>query len=68
MLQGCRPSRLSIAQVTPHRRGTRNAVNEYVNRVSEELERRGHEVLVLGSGDGVKRRLATDPVRHRPRP
>jgi predicted metal-dependent phosphoesterase TrpH len=53
--------RLSIAQVTPHRRGTRNSVNEYVNRVAEELERRGHEVLVLGSGDAVKRRLATTP-------
>jgi predicted metal-dependent phosphoesterase TrpH len=49
---------LSIAQVTPHRRGTRNPVNEYVRRASEELRRRGHEVLVLGSGDGVKRRLA----------
>ncbi len=50
--------RLSIAQVTPHRRGTPNAVNEYVNGVSGELRRRGHEVLVLGSGDGVKKRLA----------
>jgi predicted metal-dependent phosphoesterase TrpH len=49
---------LSIAQVTPHRRGTRNPVNEYVRRSSEALRRRGHEVLVLGSGDGVKRRLA----------
>jgi predicted metal-dependent phosphoesterase TrpH len=49
---------LSIAQVTPHRRATRNPVNEYVGRVSDELRRRGHEVLVLGSGDGVKRRLA----------
>jgi predicted metal-dependent phosphoesterase TrpH len=53
--------RLSIAQVTPHRRGTRNAVNEYVNRVSEELRRRGHEVDVVGSGDAVKKRLATTP-------
>jgi predicted metal-dependent phosphoesterase TrpH len=50
--------RLSIAQVTPHRRGTVNAVNEYVSRVSEELERRGHEVLTLGSGDPVKKTLA----------
>jgi predicted metal-dependent phosphoesterase TrpH len=50
--------RLSIAQVTPHRRATANAVNEYVLRVSEELERRGHEVVVLGSGDGVKAELA----------
>src|SRR6187551_1134436 len=53
--------RLSIVQVTPHRRGTPNAVNEYVNRVSEELGRRGHEVLVVGSGDAVKKRLATTP-------
>jgi predicted metal-dependent phosphoesterase TrpH len=50
---------LSIAQVTPHRRGTENAVNEYVSRLSEELERRGHEVLVLGSGDRVKKTLAS---------
>jgi predicted metal-dependent phosphoesterase TrpH len=53
--------RLSIAQVTPHRRGTVNAVNEYVKRVSEELGRRGHEVVVVGSGDAVKKRLATTP-------
>jgi predicted metal-dependent phosphoesterase TrpH len=51
--------RLSIAQVTPHRRGTRNKVNEYVARLSEELERLGHEVVFLGSGDSVKKRLAT---------
>jgi predicted metal-dependent phosphoesterase TrpH len=51
--------RLSIAQVTPHRRGTRNKVNEYVARLSEELERLGHDVLFLGSGDSVKKRLAT---------
>jgi predicted metal-dependent phosphoesterase TrpH len=50
--------RLSIAQVTPHRRGTRNPVNEFVARVSEALERRGHDVVLLGSGDGVKKRLA----------
>ncbi len=49
--------RLSIAQITPHRRGTRSPVNEFVNRVSAELARRGHEVVVLGSGDAVKKRL-----------
>jgi len=49
---------LSIAQVTPHRRGTRNAVNDYVTGVAGELTRRGHQVVVLGSGDGVKKRLA----------
>ncbi len=59
MLREVPPSHLSIAQVTPHRRGTKNAVNEYVSAVSEELEGRGHEVIVLGSGDSVKKRLAT---------
>ena len=29
---------LSIVQVTPYRRGTENPVNQYVERVSEELE------------------------------
>ena len=48
---------LSIAQVTPHRRGVANPVNEYVERVSEELRRRGHEVVVAGYGDRVKDRL-----------
>lgn len=49
---------LSIAQVTPHRRGTRNAVNEFVWRVSEQLERRGHEVTTVAAGESVKRLLA----------
>jgi len=48
---------LSIAQVTPHRRGVRNPVNEYVERVSAELRRRGHEVTALGYGDRVKERM-----------
>ena len=48
--------------MTPHRRGTRNKVNEYVARLSEELERLGHDVLFLGSGDSVKKRLATAPL------
>jgi predicted metal-dependent phosphoesterase TrpH len=52
------PERLSIAQVSPHRRGTPNRVNEFVRGVSERLERRGHEVLRIGSGDPVKRLLA----------
>jgi predicted metal-dependent phosphoesterase TrpH len=52
---------LSIAQVTPHRRSTRNPVNEYVNRVSEELENRGHDVAAFGSGDAIKKRLASTP-------
>ena len=49
--------KLSVAQVTPHRRGVRNPVNEYVERVSAELRRRGHEVTVLGYGDRVKEKL-----------
>jgi predicted metal-dependent phosphoesterase TrpH len=49
---------LSIAQVSPHRRTTRNAVNEFAGRVAEELERRGHEVLRVFAGDSVKRVLA----------
>ena len=55
--------RLSIAQVTPHRRTTRNPVNEYVRRVSEELERRGHRVALFGSGESVevKKRLGSTP-------
>ncbi len=52
---------LSIAQVTPHRRTTRNRVNEFAGRVSEELERRGHEVLRVFSGNSVKRLLGSDP-------
>jgi predicted metal-dependent phosphoesterase TrpH len=46
---------LSIAQVSPHRRGTRNHVNEFVGRVSGEFERRGHEVVRVFAGDSVKR-------------
>jgi predicted metal-dependent phosphoesterase TrpH len=48
---------LSIAQVTPHRRGTRSPVNEFVRRLSEELEGRGHEVMAIAAGESVKRRL-----------
>jgi predicted metal-dependent phosphoesterase TrpH len=54
--------RLSIAQITPYRRGVRNPVNEFVERVSEELERRGHEVLIAASGDRVKRLLGATPL------
>jgi predicted metal-dependent phosphoesterase TrpH len=53
---------LSIAQVTPHRRGTRNAVNEFVRRLSEELEGRGHEVLTVAAGESVKRRLGANSL------
>jgi predicted metal-dependent phosphoesterase TrpH len=52
---------LSIVQVTPHRRGTANPVNEFVGRVSEELERRGHEVRRVFAGDSTKRLLGSNP-------
>jgi predicted metal-dependent phosphoesterase TrpH len=56
------PEPLSIAQVSPHRRTTRNRVNEFVERTSEELERRGHQVMVAGSGDPVKKLLGSTPL------
>ena len=59
------PEHLAIVQVTPYRRGTANPVNEYVERVSVELVRRGHQVQIAGVGDGVKkllRRTAADIV------
>ncbi len=52
---------LSIAQVTPHRPGTANPVNEFVARVSGELERRGHEVRRFYAAEATKRPLAADP-------
>jgi predicted metal-dependent phosphoesterase TrpH len=45
---------LSIAQVSPFRRGAANPVTAYVDRLSAELERRGHEVLRAFTGDRVK--------------
>ncbi|HEY1855308.1 MAG TPA: glycosyltransferase [Solirubrobacterales bacterium] len=54
-------SPLSIAQVAP-RRGPRSGLPEYVSRLSVELERRGHRVTRLTTGDRVKRILG----RHRP--
>src|ERR1700709_649132 len=58
--------RLSIVQVTPHRRGTDNPVNRYIERVSAELERRGHSVLIAGVGDQVKKllRASTADIVH----
>jgi predicted metal-dependent phosphoesterase TrpH len=44
---------LSIAQVAP-RKGPRSLVPEYVDRLSAELMRRGHEVTRLTTGDRVK--------------
>jgi predicted metal-dependent phosphoesterase TrpH len=62
MLAPVSPAPLSIAQVSPHRRGTENRVNEFVRRVSEELEARGHEVLRIGAGDPVKRLLSSNEL------
>jgi len=48
---------LSIAQVFPVRRGGANPAARFAAAVSEELERRGHEVLRVKTGDPVKRLL-----------
>ncbi|MEX2105812.1 MAG: PHP domain-containing protein [Solirubrobacterales bacterium] len=53
---------LSIAQVSPNRRAPGNQVTEFVARVSEELERRGHEVLRISTGDPVKKLLGSKPL------
>ena len=60
------PEKLSIVQVTPHRRGTENEVNRYIERVSAELVRRGHQVQVAGVGDQVKKllRASTADIVH----
>jgi predicted metal-dependent phosphoesterase TrpH len=48
---------LSIAQVFPVRRGGPNEAALFAEAVSEELERRGHRVLRIRTGDPVKRML-----------
>jgi predicted metal-dependent phosphoesterase TrpH len=48
---------LSIAQVAPRRRAATDPASEFADRVSEELERRGHRVLRFTTGDSVKRPL-----------
>jgi predicted metal-dependent phosphoesterase TrpH len=55
------PDKLTIAQVSPHRRTARKPVNEFVARLSEELERRGHTVVRIGSAEPVKRPLTAQP-------
>jgi predicted metal-dependent phosphoesterase TrpH len=55
------PEPLTIAQVSPHRRSTRKPVNEFVARLSEELARRGHQVVRIGSAEPVKRPLNARP-------
>jgi predicted metal-dependent phosphoesterase TrpH len=54
---------LSIAQVFPVRRGAgANPAARFAAAVSEELERRGHEVLRVKTGDPVKRLLKSRPL------
>jgi predicted metal-dependent phosphoesterase TrpH len=53
---------LSIAQVAPRRRAGPDPAAEFVERVSEELERRGHRVLRFGTGDSVKRPLRSEQL------
>jgi predicted metal-dependent phosphoesterase TrpH/glycosyltransferase involved in cell wall biosynthesis len=42
---------LAIAQVSPHAWGTRHEINEFVGRTSEELTKRGHQVLILAPSE-----------------
>jgi predicted metal-dependent phosphoesterase TrpH len=51
------PEPLSIAQVFPVRRAGENPAANFARTVSDELERRGHEVLRVSTGDPVKRML-----------
>jgi predicted metal-dependent phosphoesterase TrpH len=53
---------LSIAQVFPVRRAGPNPAAQFAGAVSEELERRGHEVLRISTGDPVKRMLKSRPL------
>ncbi len=52
---------LSIAQISPFRRGVENPVNRFVGRLCEELEGRGHEIVRLATGEPVKRLLKSTP-------
>lgn len=50
---------LSIAQVAPRRRGGQESPPaEFAARLADELERRGHELLRVTTGDRVKRLFA----------
>ena len=53
---------LSIAQVFPVRRAGANPAAKFARAVSDELERRGHEVLRVSTGDPVKRMLKSRPL------
>jgi predicted metal-dependent phosphoesterase TrpH/glycosyltransferase involved in cell wall biosynthesis len=56
------PEPLSIAQVFPVRRAGENPAAKFARGVSDELERRGHEVLRVSTGDPVKRMLKSRPL------
>jgi predicted metal-dependent phosphoesterase TrpH len=58
------PEPLSIAQVFPVRRAGANPAAQFARAVSEELERRGHEVLRISTGDPVKRMLGRPDIIH----
>jgi glycosyltransferase involved in cell wall biosynthesis len=45
---------LAIAQVTPFAWEAANEVNQYVARVSDELARRGHRVLIIAPSESTK--------------
>ena len=51
------PEPLSIAQAFPVRRSGSNPAARFATAVAGELERRGHEVLRISTGDPVKRML-----------
>ncbi len=51
------PEPLSIAQVFPVRRGGTGEAARFATAVADELERRGHELLRVRTGDPVKRLL-----------
>jgi predicted metal-dependent phosphoesterase TrpH len=53
---------LSIAQVFPVRRSGANPAANFARALSEELERRGHEVLRISTGEPVKRLLKSRPL------
>jgi glycosyltransferase involved in cell wall biosynthesis len=45
------PERFSIAQVTPYAWEARHEVNQFVARAAEELQRRGHRVLIVAPSE-----------------
>ncbi len=46
--------RLAIAQVTPFARETTTEIGDYVTRLSEELHRRGHRVLIIAPSNSAE--------------